>query len=46
MKSVAKNSPGGRQAQEMVELVSDLMRQTLEAADDDFVTLEWELAKP
>ncbi|HJZ95139.1 MAG TPA: histidine kinase [Candidatus Solibacter sp.] len=32
-----------RAAQEMVEQVADLMRQTMEASDDDFVPLEWEL---
>jgi two-component system LytT family sensor kinase len=32
-----------RQAQEMVELVADLMRQTLDASEQDFVSLAWEL---
>jgi two-component system LytT family sensor kinase len=32
-----------REAQEMVELLAQLMRQTLEAAEDDLVSLDWEL---
>jgi two-component sensor histidine kinase len=32
-----------REAQEMVELLAALMRQTLEAADEDLVSLDWEL---
>jgi two-component sensor histidine kinase len=32
-----------REAQEMVELVANLMRQTLDAAEEDLVSLEWEL---
>jgi len=32
-----------REAQEMVELVADLMRQTLDASEQDFVPLAWEL---
>ncbi len=33
-----------RQAQEMVELVADLMRRTLESADEEQAPLEWEVA--
>lgn len=33
-----------RQAQEMVELVADLMRRTLESADEELAPLEWEVA--
>jgi hypothetical protein len=32
-----------REAQEVVELVADLMRQTLDAEDEDLVSLDWEL---
>jgi len=32
-----------QQAQEMVELVADLMRQSLDASDADVVSLDWEL---
>ena len=32
-----------REAQEMVELLAALMRQTLEAADENLVSLDWEL---
>jgi two-component system, LytTR family, sensor kinase len=31
------------EAQEMVELLADLMRQTLDASDEEFVSLDWEL---